>query len=300
MVAVMTDSAVVAGVLGLGTAGGLLLIGTAWRGRTRAIPPPRGPALMSAVRGRIGSRRAVLQAAASAGAGLVVGVVTGWVVGALLAATTVWLLPRLIGPDRVHAQQLARIEAIAAWTEMLRDVLSAAAGLEQAILGTAPLAPAAIRDQITGLASRLESGQRLAPSLRRLAGQLADPTADLVLAVLVLAAEHHARQLADLLGSLAATAREQAAMRMRVETGRARTRTTVRVIVATTLAFAAGVVAFNRAYLEAYDSAAGQVVLLLVGAVFVAGFAWLAHITGSGAPARSLALDTDTEQGAQL
>ncbi len=294
----MTDSAVVAGVLGLGTASGLLLTGTAWRRRTRAVPPRHGPPLMSVVRGRFGSRRVTLHATASAGAGLVVGVVTGWVVGALLAVATVWLLPRLVGPDRVHAQQLARIEAIAAWTEMLRDVLSAAAGLEQAILATAPLAPAAIRDEITTLAARLESGQRLAPALRRLAGQLADPTADLVLAVLVLAAEHHARQLADLLGSLAVTAREQAAMRMRVETGRARTRTTVRVIVATTLTFAAGVVTFNRAYLEVYDSAIGQVVLLLIGAVFVAGFAWLARITGSGAAARPLALDTETAQGA--
>jgi tight adherence protein B len=281
-------------VLGLGTASGLVLIGTAWR-RTRAIPPPRGPALVSTLRGRLGSRRSLLHVTVSAAAGLVIGLVTGWVVGALLAAATAWFLPRLVGPDRVHARQLARIEAIAAWTEMLRDVLSAAAGLEQAILGTAPLAPAAIRDEITTLAARLESGQRLAPSLRRLAGEIADPTADLVLAVLVLAAEHHARQLADLLGSLAATAREQAAMRMRVETGRARTRTTVRVIVATTLAFAAGVVAFNRGYLEVYDSAAGQVVLLLIGALFVASFAWLSHIAGHGAPTRPLALETETE-----
>ena len=111
---------------------------------------------------------AVLRATALAAAGLVVGVITGWVVGALLAATTVWLLPRLIGPDRVHAQQLARIEAIAAWTEMLRDTLSAAAGLEQAILATAPLAPAAIRDEITGLSAAAgEAAQRLGPVAAR-------------------------------------------------------------------------------------------------------------------------------------
>ncbi|MER6877895.1 pilus assembly protein TadB, partial [Amycolatopsis sp. NPDC000673] len=91
--------------------------------------------------------------------------------------------------------------------------------------------------------------------------------------------------------SLAATARGQAAMRMRVETGRARTRTSVRVIVATTLAFAAGVVLFNRAYLDVYDTATGQAVLLLIGALFAAGFAWLARIATSGRPAGVLALD---------
>ena len=47
----------------------------------------------------------------------------------------------------------------------------------------------------------LERGERLAPSLRNLADQLHDPTADLVISALVLAAEHQARQVADLLAS---------------------------------------------------------------------------------------------------
>ncbi|WP_275294523.1 type II secretion system F family protein [Amycolatopsis sp. La24] len=232
------------------------------------------------------------------GTGVLTGAVTGWIVGAVLAAAAVWFLPRLVGPDRAHRRRVARIEAIASWTEMLRDVLSAAAGLEQAILATAPLAPAAIRSEVATLAARLESGQRLAPALRALARELDDPTADLVLAALVLAAEHQARQLGDLLGSLATTARGQAAMRMRVETGRARTRTSVRVIVATTLAFAAGVVVFNRAYLDAYNTATGQIVLLLIGALFAAGFAWLARIAASGGQTRVLALDAPDVTGA--
>ena len=167
---------------------------------------------------------------------------------------------------------------------MLRDTLSAAAGLEQAILATAPLAPPAIRGEITDLATRIENGDRLAPSLRRLADQLADPTGDLVIAALVLAAEQQARQLGDLLGSLAHAAREQASMRMRVEAGRARTRTSVRVIVGTTLCFAVAVVVLNRSYLSAYDSAVGQVVLLGIGVLFSLGFAWLVRIAQVAEP----------------
>ncbi|UQS26048.1 type II secretion protein F [Amycolatopsis thermalba] len=276
----------VAAAFGLGAAAGILLILAGWR----ATPSRRG--VVRAARGRGADRRVLVRLALAVGAGLLTAAVTGWLAGGVLAAAGVWFLPRLVGPDRAHARRVARIEAIASWTEMLRDVLSAAAGLEQAILATAPLAPAAIRGEVTGLAARLESGQRLAPALRGLARELDDATADLVLAALVLAAEHQARQLGDLLGSLATTAREQAAMRMRVETGRARTRTSVRVIVATTLAFAAGVVLFNRAYLDVYNSAIGQVVLLLLGGVFAAGFAWLARITTSGGRARVLALDT--------
>ncbi|UUV36004.1 type II secretion system F family protein [Amycolatopsis roodepoortensis] len=281
-----------AAALGLGAGVGLLLIVAAWR-RPAAVPSSSRPhTLPRAARDRAGGRRVLLRLAVAVGAGALTGAATGWVVGAVLAAAAAWFLPRLVGPDRAHIRRVARIEAIASWTEMLRDVLSAAAGLEQAILATAPLAPAAIRDEVTTLTARLESGQRLAPALRALARELDDPTADLVLAALVLAAEHQARQLGDLLGSLATTAREQAAMRMRVETGRARTRTSVRVIVATTLAFAAGVVLFNRAYLDVYNTATGQLVLLLIGSLFAAGFAWLARIATGGRQPRVLALDT--------
>ncbi|WP_093572703.1 type II secretion system F family protein [Amycolatopsis rubida] len=287
----LDTTTLLAAVLGLGTAVGVLLIVAAWRPPAAVVPPSRRTRLVRAARGQAGDRRALLRLTVAVGAGVLIGAVTGWIVGAVLAAAAVWFLPRLVGPDPVHARRVARIEAIASWTEMLRDVLSAAAGLEQAILATAPLAPAAIRGEVATLAARLESGQRLAPALRALARELDDPTADLVLAALVLAAEHQARQLGDLLGSLATTARGQAAMRMRVETGRARTRTSVRVIVATTLAFAAGVVVFNRAYLDVYNTATGQIVMLLIGSLFAAGFAWLARIATSGRQTRVLALD---------
>ncbi|MFC3450760.1 type II secretion system F family protein [Amycolatopsis speibonae] len=281
----------IAAVLGLGAAVGLLLMVAVWR-RPAAVPPSPPHPLLRFARNRAGDRRVLLRLAVAVGVGVLTGAATGWVVGAVMATAGAWFLPRLVGPDRTHTRRVARIEAIASWTEMLRDVLSAAAGLEQAILATAGLAPAAIRGEVATLAARLESGQRLAPALRALARELDDPTADLVLAALVLAAEHQARQLGDLLGSLATTAREQAAMRMRVETGRARTRTSVRVIVATTLAFAVGVVVFNRAYLDVYNTATGQLVLLLIASLFAAGFAWLARIATGGRQPRVLALDT--------
>ncbi|WP_153029638.1 type II secretion system F family protein [Amycolatopsis sp. YIM 10] len=287
----LDTTTILAAALGLGAAVGALLVVAAWRQPAAVLPPSRPRTWARAARGQAGDRRVLLRLVVAVGAGVPTGAVTGWIVGTVLAAAAVWFLPRLVGPDRAHRRRVARIEAIASWTEMLRDVLSAAAGLEQAILTTAPLAPAAIRSEVATLAARLESGQRLAPALRALARELDDPTADLVLAALVLAAEHQARQLGDLLGSLATTAREQAAMRMRVETGRARTRTSVRVIVATTLAFAAGVVLFNRAYLDVYNTATGQLVLLGIGGLFAGGFAWLAQIATSGGQPRVLALD---------
>lgn len=282
----MTDTIILAGLLGTGTATGILLFMLGLR-RHESAPPqsaPRWGLWWQSLRQRTSGR--VLVAAVAAG--LLTGVVTGWIVGAVLAALAVWAVPKVWGGDREHADRVARLEGIAVWTEMLRDTLSAAAGLEQALLATANSVPDAIRPPVHELAIRVERGDKLALALRALADDLADPTADLVISALVLAAEHQARDLAQLLGELAAEAREQVSMRLRIEAGRARTRTSVRVIVGTTIVFAVGLVTFNRPYLAAFDTPTGQVMLLAVGALFGLSFAWLAKIARMQTPERFL------------
>lgn len=281
MTATISATTVVTALLGVGTGVGLLLVITGCNGvnpRQRRgfthwhLPHRDDPRLV--------------RLAGAVAIGVVTGVITGWVAGTGLAALACWALPPVLGRDLRHAHQLDRIEAIATWVEMLRDTLAAAAGLEQAILVTAPLAPVAIRPEVSGLSARLSNGERLVPCLRALADQLADPTGDLVIAALVMAADHQARQLRELLGSLAQAAREQASMRMRIQAGRARTRTSIRVIVGTTLGFATGMVLLDRPYLAAYDSVTGQILLMLVGALFGLGFTWLARIARVPEPIR--------------
>jgi uncharacterized membrane protein YeaQ/YmgE (transglycosylase-associated protein family) len=76
-------------------------------------------------------------------------------------------------------------------------------------------------------------------------------------------------------------------MRLRVEAGRARTRTSVKVIVGATGALVAGLALLDRGYLAPYDTATGQLVLALVGAVFLTAFTWLARMTRSVSVERS-------------
>lgn len=288
MIATISATTVVTAVLGLGTGVGLLLVITGWRG----VDPDRRRGLIRwHPHGRDDQR--LVRLAAAVAIGVVTGVITGWVAAAVLAGLACWTLPPVLGRDPRHAHRVERIEAIATWTEMLRDTLAAAAGLEQTILATAPLAPTAIRPQVSELAARLSNGERLTPCLRTLADQLADPTGDLVIAALVMAADHQARQLRDLLGSLAQAAREQASMRMRIQAGRARTRTSIRVIVGTTLGFATGMVLLDRPYLAAYDSITGQILLLVIGALFGLGFAWLSRIAMVPEPVRFFATATN-------
>lgn len=275
----MTD---LAALLGVGAGLGLWLI---WRGWTH---PPTPASAVRRGRGP-GDRRVLVRLLACAGVGVLAGVLTGWVVGALLAGVGAWWLPRLLGPDREAAARVARFEAVASWAEMLRDTLAAAAGLEQAILVTAPLVPDAIRPPVLAAAGRLQAGQRLAPVLRELANELADPTADLVLSALVMAAEQRARELGELLGSLAKAARDHAALRMGITASRAQARSEVRITVGVTVVFALGLLLLDRHYLTAYDTAAGQVVLLVVGALFAAGLGLTQRFARIREPERFLA-----------
>lgn len=281
----MGGSAAVAGLLGAGLGLGLVLVVTGMR-RTHAPAWPRWRHLTETARiaGPAGRRRAAGAVVAAA----VVAVVTRWPVGTLLAAVAALWLPGIADPDRDHHRQVAQIEAIASWAESLRDTLAAAAGLEQALLATQPVAPEPIRDQVTALAVRVRQGERLPAALRAFAADLADPTGDLVVAALLLAAQQQASDLGQLLGNLAETARAHAGMRMRIAAGRARVRTAVRIIIAATTALVLGLLVFSRAFLQPYDSAAGQIVLAAVGGLFAGAFWLLRKIARFGEPQRFL------------
>jgi tight adherence protein B len=229
----------------------------------------------------------VVRLALGTGAAIVVLLATRWVVGAVLAGALGAGGPTLFGGGAQRARAIARIEAIAAWTEMLRDVTAAGAGLQEALAATAPVAPAPIRTEAQALAVRLER-DRLVPALLGFADAVADPMADLVVAALVTAATEQTRRLSDLLGTLAQAIRDQAAMRLRVEAGRARTRATAKAVAAIALAAAVGFVVFDRGFLRPYDTALGQVVIGLIGACFAGAFWLLARMGRPATPPRLL------------
>ncbi|MDG4760346.1 type II secretion system F family protein [Micromonospora sp. WMMD710] len=268
-------------LLGLGCAAGLVLIADGLRRR-----PPGTPTRRSR-RPWTGADRSRLLAAV--GGGLAAAALTRWPVAALLAGAAVWALPRVLGPDREHTRAVARIEAVATWAELLRDTLSSAAGLEQAITATAPVTPQPIRAQVTALAQAVRGGARLPDALRVFAADLADPVADLMVRALTQAAGYHGGQLSQCLTSLAVTARELAGIRMRVATTRAATRTAARVITGTSVAMVVGLILLNRGFLAPYHSVNGQLVLLVVGGVFGGGFWWLARASRIPQPPRVLA-----------
>jgi hypothetical protein len=267
---------------GVGCGLGVLLLILGLWDRTRASEHVR-------TNSRRGDQRGAQRVAVAIGVGLVVLAITRWPVGALLAAAVVGSWHTLFGQQSAASAEVARIEAIATWTEMLRDTMAAASGLEQAITTTATVAPTPIRPAVMALAMRIESREvTLSQGLPDLADALGDPTADLVVAALMSAADRRARTLGELLGALAASAREEATMRLRVQAGRARVRTAARIVTASTVLMAGGMVLFKRDFLAAYNGTSGQFTLALVGAIFAAAFWWLTKMSEISAPQRFL------------
>lgn len=226
-------------------------------------------------------------------AAIVAWIVTGWPAVGALAAAVALIVPKMIGTKQRRDEVTARSEALASWAEMLRDTVSAHAGLRESISITAKVAPRPIRAEVQRLAARAERGQ-LTVALRQFAAEVNDPVADLIVAALVIAADRQANRLSELLGQIAASAREQAAMRIRVETGRARTYASSRALVIITFGFAATLMIFSPSYMEPYDSATGQMVLALIGALF-AGALW--GLVELGKPATGPRILAGVEEG---
>ncbi len=248
----------------------------------------RGTDEPSAARSKVEWRSLGVVSGGALLAAFVAWLVTGWpAVGALAAAMTM-IVPKLIGTSKRREVVTARSEALASWAEMLRDTVSAHAGLRESISITARVAPRPIRVEVQRLAARAERGQ-LTIALRQFAAEMDDPVADLIVAALVIAADRQANRLSELLGQIAGSAREQAAMRIRVETGRARTYASSRALVIITFGFAATLMVFSPSYMEPYDSMVGQMVLAVIGCLFAAALWGLVELGKPAVAARILA-----------
>ena len=202
---------------------------------------------------------------------------TRWPAAALLAACAGIGLPSLLRVTR-RTNSIVRIEAIALWTELLRDTLAAASGLSQSIVATASVAPVPIRTQVVALALRLSNGMPTPAALRMFADEIADPSADLVVCALMLAAAARAQRLVDLLGALAEAMHEEVAMRLKVESGRASARSGVRTIIVFSLGFAGLLALVARAYLAPFGSANGQLALMVAGAFDAVGIVLMVRL----------------------
>lgn len=258
----------------------LVVIGTSEREETPSRPTSKG--LAERIQGS--ARRALL----GVGAGLLILVLTGWPVLGIAVGLLVFFAPMLFGGLASEKRAMARLEGLAAWTESLRDTIAGAVGLEQAIPATAYAASPAIRPALVRLTDRLRVRTPLPTALQGFADDIDDPSADLIVATLILNARLRGPGLREVLTSLARSARADLDMRRRIAASRSSTRRSVQIVMGVTVVFVLGLAIFNRSYVEPYSTPIGQVVLVLVIGLFGAGFVWMRRLSEYEMPERFL------------
>jgi Flp pilus assembly protein TadB len=263
---------------------GLLLLVVAFVGVPGRDPgrPPRFAAL------RRHPKQTTVMAMLGVGVGLTVLIVTRWLVLAVALGPLAGFWRQVFGGAAEERRAIARLDALASWTESMRDTIAGAVGLEQAIPATAATSAPVIRPALNLLVDRLRIREPLPTALVRFADDLDDASADLIVAALVLNARLRGPGLREVLGALAESAREELDMRRRVDATRRSTRRSVQIVIGVTLGVAALLVVLNRQYVEPYGSVVGQLVLAVSVALFAAGVLWLRRLARVQGPERFL------------
>jgi len=261
---------------------GLFLLAVAVRGLPPGPPGPGGQKARQRLRELAGLRGVMALAA-----GAVTLVATGWLVAAVGVALLAFSWRGLSGAAG-ERKALARLEALATWTESLRDTIAGAVGLEQAIPASLRVAAPVIADPLTRLVERLHIRVPMPQALLRFADDLDDPGADLIIAALVINARLRGPGLRDLLGSLSGSVREELDMRRKVTADRRSIRRSVQIVVGVSVGMALALALLDRAFLAPYDGLFGQVVLAVVVGIYAAGILWLRRLARFEAPQRLL------------
>ena len=199
------------------------------------------------------------------------------------------LVTRFRSRSRDARDQMDLVEAIASWTENLRDLLASSSGLEQAIIAGRDHAPRRLARNVRQLAADLRY-RSLEESLRDFADDVAHPTCDFVVLALVSTVHNPTRDLVQLLGQLADSARSECELYLRVWVSRARSRTAVRIIFGSVALFVAGLLLFNPAYIAPFFSREGSLFLIAMIAMFATALVWVSRI--SRVPDRARLLGT--------
>ncbi|MGH3359541.1 MAG: type II secretion system F family protein, partial [Nocardioidaceae bacterium] len=170
----------------------------------------------------------------------------------------------------------------------LRDTIAGAVGLEQAIPATAVNAAPSVRPSLNLLVDRLRVREPLPDALGKFADDLDDPSADLVVAALILNARLRGPGLRAVLTALSESARDELDLRRRVEASRRSTRRSVLIVVLIIAVMSGALILFNPEYVEPYGSPTGQLVLAGVLGLYALSVMWLRRLSGVRMPERFL------------
>jgi Flp pilus assembly protein TadB len=237
-------------------------------------------------RGQFTRKRQLIALAGLAG-GIILWLLTGWIIALIAVPAAAIGIPLLLGKGNAEVE-IARLEAIESWTRSLASLISTGSGgLEQAITLSLASTPDAIHEYVGRLVARLNARWPVHDALQQFADDLDDPTGDLVVAHLQLAARQRGAGLARALEDLAQDCFDEVKARRQIEADRAKPRQNTRLITYVTLALLA-VIPFAGQFFAPYKTPVGQLLMAMWLLIYVGVLVWIKQFSAGKSTPRIL------------
>ncbi|MFJ9855318.1 type II secretion system F family protein [Streptomyces sp. NPDC101150] len=193
----------------------------------------------------------------------------------LLAAAVVAGFPWIWHPSVTSTRRIVRLEALSRWLQHLAGAHVVGHTLEAAISGAMRQVPADIHDPVRTLEARLRMGVDPEAAYRAFADDFDDGAVDNVVLVFITHIRDRGRGMVETLQTLSDLTAEEAASLRTVDADRQKVRTQTRWVAIIVLAMG---FTMGSSFGPAYNSAGGQMWLLLMGAAFVGAMVWLRRL----------------------
>lgn len=220
--------------------------------------------------------------------GLVVLMASRWLMLAVVAGAMTAMWGRLLRDQRADDER-RRVEAIAKWLEDLRDTLrGSAVAAEEALELVAARPPEEIAVALRAFVHRRRLGFRTEDALADLADDLAHPLADAAIAAirLVIGGSAGAGRLYHTVSALAASARDEVTARERIDRTRAVYQSSMKRLVVIGALLVGYLRVAGGDLLQPYDTAVGQMVLVLPLGMWLGCIVWLRSLCRYETPVR--------------
>jgi tight adherence protein B len=230
---------------------------------------------------------------------LVVGtVVTGTALVAIVPAVAVGSLPRAYYASR----RTARLREVqSAWPDGLRDLgasITSGRSLTGSLVELAASGPEPLRLAF----ARFESNSRMlgtVPALEVVREELADPTSDRVIEVLILASSRGGQIVKEILDDLVVATTKDVKVLDEIQTEGLEMRINARAVLVLPWFVLVALTLPGGAFRDFYASTAGLLVVLVGGALSAVGYAWISHLGRSQQEPRVLGNARVTAAGLQ-
>ena len=202
---------------------------------------------------------------------------TGLMAVAVVPAIVVAMLPKAYY-ERKRSQRLAGVQE--AWPDGLRDLLSSVrsgASLPAALEDLGRYGPQSLRDVFGGFSVYARS-LGVVPTLEMIRGDLADPTSDRVIEVLILAYERGGSAVPDILQDLAVATTKDVWALEQVRGEALEQKINSRVVFALPWLVLVVMTMRSGAFREFYSTATGMAVIAICGLLSLAGMAMAVRI----------------------